>query len=175
VIEVSTKNFGILIAYLLPGFVAVWGVSFFSETVHNWLGASTINAPTVGGFLYVTIGSIAAGIVISTVRWAIIDGIHHETGIPEPKWEFSRLEERLAAFEEFVEYHYRYYQCSANMFLAVAFTYTTWLLSHSGGFYRAGWLNLAFIFLEVVFWMGSRDSLRKYYRRTAEVLGTTRR
>jgi hypothetical protein len=175
VIEVSTNNFGILIAYLLPGFVTVWGISFFSKTVRGWLGASTLNAPTVGGFLYVTLGSIAAGLVISMVRWAILDGIHHETGIPEPKWKFSQLEDKLNAFEGLVEYHYRYYQFNSNMFLAVVFTYVAWLLSHQISFYQAGWMNLVFLFLEAVFWLGSRDTLRKYYQRTADVLGTTRK
>jgi uncharacterized membrane protein len=110
--------------------------------------------------------------VISIVRWAVVDGIHHETGIPEPKWEFSRLEGKLTAFEGLVENHYRYYQFNANMLVAVAFTYTAWLMSRRIGFYKAGWMNMVFISLEIVFWIGSRDTLRKYYQRTAEVLGT---
>lgn len=170
-VEVSTKNFGILIAYLLPGFVTLWGISFFSETVRSWLGASTLNAPTVGGFLYVTLGSVAAGLVISIIRWAMVDGIHHETGIPEPVWKFTQFEQKMAAFEGLVENHYRYYQFNANMLVALAFTYTAWLMSRGVGFYRAGWMNLVFIALEIVFWIGSRDTLRKYYQRTADVLG----
>jgi hypothetical protein len=38
--EMSQKNFGLLIAYLLPGFVVLWGISFFSPTVQSWLTGS---------------------------------------------------------------------------------------------------------------------------------------
>jgi len=49
--EVSTKNFGLLIAFLLPGFTAILATSYFSDTVRSWLGGSHADAPTVGGFL----------------------------------------------------------------------------------------------------------------------------
>ena len=73
--ELSVANFGILIAYVLPGFTALWGVSYFSETVQVWLGSSAGDAPTVGGFLYVTLAAVGAGMTVSTVRWMIVDTI----------------------------------------------------------------------------------------------------
>jgi hypothetical protein len=35
--DVTGQNFGLLIAYVLPGLTALWGVSFFSDTVRSWL------------------------------------------------------------------------------------------------------------------------------------------
>ena len=35
----SNQNFGLVIAHLLPGFVALWGVSYFSPTVEGWIAA----------------------------------------------------------------------------------------------------------------------------------------
>ncbi len=34
----------------------------------------------------------------STVRWLIIDGVHHLTGLREPDWDFARLGANVAAF-----------------------------------------------------------------------------
>ena len=96
-IEVSSSNFGLLIAFPLPGFVVLWGAGYFSETVRVWLSTSGDSAPTVGGFMYVTLASVAAGVTVSTVRWAIIDTIHRWTGLPPPTWDFSRLQENVAA------------------------------------------------------------------------------
>ncbi len=94
----KNDSFGLLIAYVLPGFVALSATAFYSETVRSWLGASSSFSPSVGGFLYVTLASTALGLLISTIRWAVIDRLHHATGIREPKWDFSTLQRNFAAF-----------------------------------------------------------------------------
>jgi hypothetical protein len=50
--ELHSGNFGLLIAYVLPGITAVWGLSYVSETVEGWLAKAPESAPTVGGVLY---------------------------------------------------------------------------------------------------------------------------
>lgn len=94
----SNQNFGLVIAYLLPGFVALWGVSYFSPTVASWITASQHDTPTVAGFMYVTLASLASGVTVSAVRWAIIDHLHHATGVVPPAWQFGRLEGRLQGY-----------------------------------------------------------------------------
>ena len=64
-----------------------------------WIAGESGSGQTVGGFLYVTLASAAAGLMTSTVRWALIDTIHHWTGLKEPSWDFSRLQEHVAAFK----------------------------------------------------------------------------
>ncbi len=109
--EVSGRNFGLLIAYVLPGFVALTGAARCSTAVRQWMDqhvAACGATATVGGFLYVTLASVGVGLTVSTVRWAVIDTLHHWTGIPGPCWDDSRLQEKLEAFEALVENHYRY-------------------------------------------------------------------
>ena len=108
--DVSTKNFGLLIAYLIPGFATLWGVSYFSPVVRSWLGSTADSSPSVGGFLYVTLASVSAGLTVSTIRWLVIDSIHHHTGIQQPNWDFSRLGQTVAAYDVLKEIHYRYFQ-----------------------------------------------------------------
>ena len=79
--ESSVNDFGLLIAYVLPGFVALWGGTYVSESLRTWIGSSATEGPTLGGFLYMTVGSIAAGLTVSTVRWMVIDTLHHATGV----------------------------------------------------------------------------------------------
>ncbi|MEZ6146946.1 MAG: hypothetical protein R3B91_16325 [Planctomycetaceae bacterium] len=65
----------------------MWGGSHHSQTLQGWLGQSSGELPTVGGFLYVTLGSIAyAGMMASTLRWLLIDTLHHWTGLRQPRW-----------------------------------------------------------------------------------------
>jgi hypothetical protein len=120
---VSARNFGLLIAYVLPGFVTLWGVGLVSPAVHLWLVGSTAGGPDVSGFLYTSIASIAVGMTVSAVRWATVDSLHAATGLVRPAWDDSRLSEQLRGFEALVENHYRYYQFYANMLVALALAY----------------------------------------------------
>ena len=164
---VTNQNFGLLIAYVLPGFVTLWGLSHVSTTIASWLGSSSTDLPTVGGFLYVTLASVGAGLTVSTMRWLVIDTIHHRTGISRPAWDYSRLAERTAAFQVLVEDHYRFYNFYSNGLTAI------WLSA------ALRWSSLSFSALEaagllplsILFWLGSRDTLKRYYRNVDHMLG----
>jgi hypothetical protein len=170
--SLTNENFGLVIAYILPGFVALWGISYFSPTVAGWISASQQSAPSVAGFMYVTLASIGTGLTVSGIRWLVIDTIHHLTGLTRPAWKFVNLDDKLKGFLTLNEGHYRYYQFYANMFIAVAFTYAAWLVSSGKGLRAAGWANMHFIVLEIVLFANSRDTLAKYYSRVAQLLGT---
>lgn len=166
--EVTNNNFGLLIAYLLPGFVALCGIGLVLPSVRTLLVVPQAG-PTIGGFLYLTLACAALGVTISTVRWAIVDPIHFWTGIPKPKWNFGNLQENVTAFSMLVEIHYRYYQFHANMLIAVAVLFVFFRMSQ-GFVIGLGWLELAFGLLELVLFAGSRDTLRKYYSRSEQLL-----
>ena len=169
--ELSEKNFGIVIAYVVPGFVALWGISHLSPTVDSWITTSQHGAPTIAGFLYVTLASLTAGLTVSAVRWAIVDSLHHATGVKPPSWDFVNLDDRLQGFLALVENHYRYYQFYANMLVSGAAAYSTQVVLR-GNFCQANWSTVGFILLGSVFLAGSRDALQKYYSRVERLLGT---
>ncbi len=170
---ISARNFGVLVAYVLPGFVTLWGAGSVSPAVRLWLVGSTASGPDVGGVLYVSMGSVAAGMTVSAVRWALVDRLHAATGLTRPAWDDSRLNEQLPAFEALVENHYRYYQFYANMLVALALAYPTWRLATQAAAFC--WADLGFLLIEGVFLAASRDALRNYYRRSALLLGTQER
>ncbi len=169
---VTHQNFGLVIAYLLPGFVALWGVSYFSPTVAGWIVASQQDAPTVAGFMYVTLASLAAGVTASAVRWAVIDNLHHATGVVPPAWKFANLEGKLQGYLALIENHYRYYQFYSNMAVAAAFSFSARCLGGGEAFRRLLWPAVGFLVLESVLLAGSRDTLRKYYTRTQQLLSS---
>ena len=165
--ELSDKNFGIIIAYLLPGFVVVNGISAASPTVAQWLAAPP-HIPSVSGFLYVGLGSLGAGLTISAVRWMLLDSIHAWTGIAGPDFDFSKLHKKLDAFDAIVVSHYRYYQFYGNMFVAVPL----WLGCRisAGSSLMSPVAVLSCMLLELIFFVASRDSLHKYHHRAHQLL-----
>ena len=114
-------------------------------------------APSIGGFLFVTLASVTAGMTASAVRWATIDRLHHCTGVVKPAWDDSKLPERLEAFEAIVEAHYRYYQFHSNSLVAMLFSYAAWRPSLGN---RPLWSDLSVVFLSAIFFAVSRDNLR---------------
>jgi hypothetical protein len=170
--SVTHANFGPLIAYLVPGATVLLGCSQFSPVLRSWLGAPPANAPTIGGFLYLTVASIAIGMIVSAIRWAVIDTLHRFTGIRLPPLDFSRLGANVAAYELLIDIHYRHYLYYGNMTIATAFAYVCYR-AKLGGIWPLGWPDLAFAAVEVVFFLTSRDTLSKYYTRSRQLLAGT--
>ena len=57
----TRDTFGPLIAYLVSGATVLFGFSQFSPTLRTWFAVTPADAPTIGGFLYLTVASLAAG------------------------------------------------------------------------------------------------------------------
>ena len=167
--DVTNSNFGPLIAYLVPGATALWGLSLFIPPVHAWFAATPADAPTISGLLYLTLASLAVGMTVTAIRWALVDTLHGVTGLPPPTLDFSQLGDRVEAFNLLIEIHYRHYQFYANMVVATAIAYVCYRIHASGSL--PGWPDALFVAVEVIFFATSRDTLGKYYARSAQLLG----
>ena len=160
--EISDTTFGIFIAYLLPGLTALYGLPFGVSGQPWWTLTAGLD-PSLPQLALLLVAALAAGLTVSTVRWLLIDTIHHHTGLRPAAWNFARLGEYVAAFEYLNLIHYRYYKFYANMVVALAWAYAT-----SG--YASGWRGLAYWLLAALFFLGSRDALRRYYDRAGKLL-----
>jgi hypothetical protein len=85
----------------------------------GWGTAGAGPNPALTTFLFGTVEALAAGLTVSTVRWLLLDTIHHRTGIRPPAWDFASLEKWVAAFGYLIQIHYRYYKLYANMVVAL--------------------------------------------------------
>jgi hypothetical protein len=169
--ELSSRNFGLVIAYLIPGFVALLVLADRSATVQGWLDTSGKDASTVGGFLYAVLASLAAGVTLSAMRWASIDQVHHATGISKPNWRLSGLQENLSAFEFLRDSHFRYHQFYGNTLVALCFAL---VVRRSEVLHLLGatwWSEIGVAVTAAVLFAGSRDALGKYYSRGTSLLG----
>ena len=128
--------------------------------------------PTVGGFMFVTLASIAAGVIVSTVRWALLDTIHGWTGLRPPTWDFSRLQDNVAAYNVLNDIHYKFYQFHGNALFALLFVYFS--RRFRDGFFSSsfGLFDFGFVILSMILFIGSRDNLRKYYSRVSQLFGS---
>lgn len=168
--DFSGKHFGLLIAYVLPGFIAIWGAQPLSPMITNWLSVTPALPAGLAAVVFVGMASVAAGMTVSAARWLVVDSAHAWTGLPRPQWDDAALPEKLEAFEAIVEAHYRYYQFYANMLISSLFTLGVAL--STGQVWAGSQPHLmAILVIDLIFVLMSRDTLRKYYRRSVRLLG----
>jgi hypothetical protein len=172
--EDSVTNFGLLIAYVLPGTVSLWGIAQIFPSVGVWFSGYQNAPPTVGTFLYHLFASLGLGLTASTIRWLCLDMLHSRTGIPLPRFDFSKLGERVEAFDLLVESHYRYYQFYGNSLVSLFVAYVAWRWSPMSDSTPLGWPELFLVSVGALFLAASRDTLRKYYGRVAGLLNEVR-
>lgn len=165
--ESSLNNFGLVIAYVLPGFTALQGFPLIAPAGTAW-GTGGDPNPPLTAFLSGTVMALAAGLTVSAVRWLVIDRIHLWTGIRLPVRDFARLERNVAALEYLDLVHYRYYKFYANMVVALVWVYAT-------RDYALGWRGAVYLPLVTLFFLASRDALAKFYTRSGELLGPSGR
>lgn len=167
--QISSDSFGLLIAYLLPGFVLIWGLRPLVPELEELLLIPTGDQQSFGDFLQSTIAAVGTGMTVSALRWITIDSIHHVTGIQPPRWDFAQLGKNAAAFEIVVEHYYRYYQFYANTFISLLLVFLArrWSLGATGSF---GAEDLGLFLVMVLFFAGSRSTLRRYYQRGGQLM-----
>lgn len=171
--EFSGREFGLIIAYILPGMALILGLSPLSPTITGWLAAHDGSGPTLAGFLYFVVASLGAGLVASVIRWGVIDQLHHYTGLNRPQWDDRKLADSLEAFNYLVENHYRYYQFYANTLVALPCAYLVQRIS-SPNAAMSVWTDFLLLATCCFLFAGSRNALQLYYRRAVTLLGTVR-
>ena len=155
--DVTIANFGLLIAYVIPGSLLLWGLEPYSISVQSWLAQSATESASVAGFLYVTVASVGLGQIVSTIRWLVVDRALERAGISrQPR--LGQLSHVTGAFDRLVEYYYRYYQGHANSLVAL------WLAAplrwSANGFSLGGFVIL--LPVSVLLWLGAADTFNKY-------------
>ena len=81
----------------------------------------------------------------------------------------EQLAKNYEAFEIIVAYHYRYYQFYGNMLVAIPTSLGFYLLTFQGE-REAFFVGFVGLFLEFIFFLGSKDSFKKYVDRSNELL-----
>jgi hypothetical protein len=168
--DVTEKNFGVIIAFLIPGFLLLWGLSYSRTDLASWLlNMSNKDAPLIGSFLYATIASLALGLLASAVRAAVFDPfLYHITRLRSPNINAAKFKNKdtLEAFNAAIENHYRYYQYYANSLVAIAIA-AAYYLANKG--LPSTTITIFGIIIIVILGWVSREELRSFNERAEHI------
>lgn len=169
--DLTTKNFGILIAYVLPGFLSLWALQPYSATLRVWLAASATLPAGIEAVAFSTAASITAGMGLSAVRWLLVDTAMRRFGVVRPEWDDARYAANRDAFESLVDAHFRYYQFYAHTALVLPLFAVRAAVVSSSVPMPVVWF--LFVMAEGTLLLAAHDALSRYYARTERLLGST--
>lgn len=167
-LESLNRNFGLLIAFVLPGFAFLFGLLVLDdERALNW-PQELKRLDQIGAVLFFTLASTAVGIVLSAVRWLVLDNLHHATGLRAPALDYRNLELKQASFMLVVENNYRYYLFYGNTFVGLLLLGISTL---SQGTSLSAVMVIRWLALCLVLYFASRDALQRFYSRARLIMG----
>jgi hypothetical protein len=168
--QTSHWQFGLIMAYILPGFIVLVGTAPVVPIVATWLHPVAQGDLGLGPPVYAVLAATAVGLFLSCFRWLTLDQIQHLTGVRRPAWDDRKLASSLAGFDYLVQNHFRYYEFCGNTLVAVLWDYVLNRWMGTLPFLGAG-TDLGLLIVAAVLFTASRDALTKYYRRTGRLLG----
>ena len=164
-----TKSFGLIIAFVVPGMIGLYAASFPVPALRDWFGIASSQPPTVGGFLFVNVAAAGAGVLLSGVRWLVLE--RWWWGEEDPGGGVSLAERRRSelVYQNLVAQFYDFYLFYGNTLVALIVLYATWALTgelHWGLAWGGGALAIAILVLE----RSARNSFERFHARRANLL-----
>ena len=160
-------NFGQLIAYLIPGFLAVYALADFVPQFAALLGRDGI--PQAEALVPLLVLGLAVGVVVNAFSWALLRPLFALSGVKRPDdLTYTKLrKDDIAVYNTIVEANFRYHQFYSNMLIAVLVYAPTWLAAPAtDNLLRNG----SFLAVVGVLFLAARDSLSRAYVRMLALL-----
>jgi hypothetical protein len=169
----SGLDFSTVIAFLLPGFVGVYALSYVSPRIADLFEALLSKDSSTGASLLLVFASLAAGVLIGGVRNLVLDQLQFATGVERRKLRYASLAnpDVLTAFKEAIAATYRFAQFYGNMAVALGLfiALKTWR-SASSPRNHIPLLALGLLAFAVMV-VRHRQSLAETYARLGDILG----
>jgi hypothetical protein len=174
--DVTSTSFGLLVAFLLPGVVALFSLSFWYESAADAFHTFLTDASNVGLFFFLLLGALALGLVVSAVRWFVYEVLltrlprFNESKPTEAEWQRMAEQDRFVAFRAAVDETYRYHQFFGGLTLTAPALFAGWVISLGSGYITRGVLIAGFVALELLLAVAALIAFRSYLRYSKAIL-----
>ncbi len=171
--DVTSTSFGLLIAFLLPGGVLLYGLSCWSADVQRLFETFLTAQSTLGLFLMVILAALVLGLIITVPRYFLFECIicrRHR--IESALFSKLRVSETLTAFRAVADEHYRYHQFWGGLAVVSPVLYVGSLRAHVA---QWSWLEVlgtlvGFLVFELLMGLAAALAYGQYGERGTEIL-----
>jgi hypothetical protein len=165
---------------LIPGAVGLYAASFYVPVIRDWFAVQP-DSSTVGGFLFVVLGSAGMGVFISGIRWLVLDWFVCQKldikWLPEPPSDLDQNRRRHqdceAAYQDLRFSHYQFSQFYLNMPFALGIAYVAWFFDGDSSREHAVWLAVLMFIADGVLLASGRHALQRYAQKLKGLFSVT--
>ncbi len=120
-VQFAPINFGLIIAYILPGTVTVYGLRYLSPRIDALWSTLERGQIVAGPLILIGVSALAVGLILSSFRFVVLEPILYCTGVNRTTIKYDKITntERLNLFNQMVENVYRYEQFYGNVLLSL--------------------------------------------------------
>lgn len=184
--DLVAENFGLLIAYVIPGLAGLWATCLWDAGIRGWVAQSASLTTSIGGFLVLTMAALGVGLSVQALRFAAFEVVLAKVSGLVAKYPYlkppaynnaQRVDPQVrATSREITDQHYRYYQCHGGLAIAFPVVFIAWCakepaISIGGKLIMA----LPFLIVEAALVAAAIDALRRTRERTTAVLQAVRK
>ena len=171
--DVTSTSFGLLAAFLLPGLIALFGFSMWSDSGHALLVGFEAAQSSIGLFFLVALAGLTLGLMLTPIRALLFEEWLLRKGKLEPaSYAGLSTESKLVAFRAAVDETYRYHQFWGSAVITLPFA--------GAGYLWRSWATLSsaqalcavvvvVLFEAACFW-AAFQALKRYYERAKNIL-----
>lgn len=155
-------NFGQFIAYLIPGYLAIYPLAEVVPPLASLLGEKGV--PQAEAIIPLLVLGVGIGIIINAFSWALLRPLFALSGVRRPEeLTYTKLrKDDIEVYNTIIEANFRYHQFYSNMVIAVLLHGPSWfVLPVKDNLLR----DTAFVLVVGVLFFAARDSLSRAYIR----------
>jgi hypothetical protein len=137
--DITSTSFGLTIAFLLPGTVALFSFSLWLGSAGRAFHTFLTTEANVGLFLFLLLGALTCGLVVAAVRSFVYENLLsrisrlYGAGPTQEQWQRLSEEDRFVAYRAAIDETYRYHQFCGGMTVAAPALFIGWLRTiHEG-------------------------------------------
>jgi hypothetical protein len=172
--DLSSTSFGYLIAFLLPGLLGLFALSYWSNDVRSLIQPAVKADATVGPSVILMLVALAVGLCVSAIRFFIFEKmLCRHSSFPKDMFAKLSAENKLPSFKAVVDEHYRYHQFYGGIAVSLAVMFVGWAVR------SCPVMNCEFIFetfgfavFEIVLALTASDAFKRYVERGTTIVNS---
>jgi small-conductance mechanosensitive channel len=191
--DITSTSFGFLIAYLLPGLVALYAFSLWLDPIQSQLKVFLTADANVGLFLLVILTAIALGLQLTAVRWVVFElllfkallkivirkfkrwskkhRLSEQLRLSEEDFSSLGVPGKLEAFRAATDEHYRYHQFWGGMTIVLPILYLALRSSPSySSWVKSCWSVAVFVVIEIITFAAAIKAYSRYASRGNKIM-----
>lgn len=151
--DVTVTSFGLVIAYLLPGLIGLYGLSFWSKNFDKMFSTFLTSGSNLGLFLIVVLASLAIGLLANGLRWLLFEMCFcSKYRTASASHQALSGEGKLAAYRLVIDETYRYHQWWGGTIMVIPVGFIGWMWGswQTSALSQKAWVFLLFVAIEVL-------------------------